>query len=150
MIKESMPVDLATARRDPAMSHDNVKRLRMAYEDFNAQGSLPFDLMTDDVEFRQPDQMGGGEGVYRGREGVARGLSELFDVFDDVSCSAEGFIQADNYIVVFVRLCGRAKLSGVPIDAPFAHVWRFRDEQADLWHAYTDRRVALKAVGLDE
>jgi ketosteroid isomerase-like protein len=122
----------------------------MAYENFNAQGSLPFDLMTDDIEFRQPDQLGGGEGAYHGREGVARGLSELFDVFDGVSCWTEGFIQADDYIVVFVRLCGCAKLSGVPIDAPFAHVWRFRDEQVDLWHAYTDRREALKAVGLDQ
>jgi ketosteroid isomerase-like protein len=66
------------------------------------------------------------------------------------ACWTEGFIQADDYTVVFVRLCGCAKLSGVPIDAPFAHVWRFRDEQVDLWHAYTDRREALKAVGLDQ
>ena len=140
---------MRTARweTDKAMS-DNVELLRAVYEDFNAQGSLPFDLMTDDVEFRQPDQIGGGEGAYHGHEGVARGVNELFDVFDDVSCWPERFIPADDYVVVFVRLGGRAKVSGVPIDASFAHVWRFRDGQIDLWHAYPDRQEALKAVGL--
>jgi len=128
---------------------DNLERLRAAYESFLTDG-LAFDLMTDDIEFRQPDEVGGGEGVYHGREGVARGVGELVDVFDEMRAVPERFIPVGDYIVVLVRLQGRAKASGVPIDQPYAHVWRFQGERADLWHAYSDRQEALRAVGLTD
>lgn len=108
------------------------------------------DLMTDDIEFRQPDQAGGGEGVYHGHAGVAKGVKELVDVFDELNAMPEEFIAAEPYILVLVRLQGRAKVSGVPIDQPYAHVWRFRDERADLWYAFSDRRDAFEFVGLPQ
>jgi ketosteroid isomerase-like protein len=45
---------------------------------------------------------------------------------------------------------GRAKASGVPVDQPVAHVFRFEGEKVDQCHAYFDRAEALKAVGLDQ
>jgi ketosteroid isomerase-like protein len=131
------------------MSQENVDRLRVAYERFGTDG-LTMDLLTDDVEFRQPDEIGGGEGVYHGRDGVVRGVQQLLDVFDELRAEPEEFFVARDYVVVFVRLRGRGKGSGAPIDVPQAHVWRFRGGQVDLWHAYFDRDEALKAVGLEE
>src|SRR5271167_1554433 len=113
------------------MSQDNLERLRETYKNF-AKDGLDMNPMTADIEFRQPDEIGGGEGVYHGHEGVIRGVQELQEVFDDVDAVPEKFFVTGPYIVVFVRLCGRAKRSGVPIEAPFAHVWRFRGEQVDL------------------
>jgi ketosteroid isomerase-like protein len=125
----------------------NVERLRAVYDAFLTSG-LTLDFMAEDIEFRQPDEAGGGEGVYHGHEGVIKGVQELLDVFDGMNAVPEEFLLAEPYIVVLVRLQGRAKASGVPIDQPYAHVWRFRGDQADLWYAYSDRQEALKFVGL--
>lgn len=131
------------------MAQGNIDRLRAAYETFRTEG-LALGLMAQDIEFRQPDQGGGGEGVYHGHAGVIKGVQELVDVFDDMNALPEEFIAADPYILVLVRLQGRAKISGVPIDQPYAHVWRFRGEEADLWYAFADRREAFEFVGLKQ
>ena|ERR1039457_4942709 len=130
------------------MSQANVERLRAIYDAFNASKLIDPEWLTSDVEFKQPDELGGGEGVYHGREGFARGVQELLDVFEDFRAEPEDFIVADPDIVAFVRLRGRARVSGVPFDDPYAHVITFRGEQIARWHAYSDRREALRAVGL--
>jgi ketosteroid isomerase-like protein len=127
----------------------NVERLRAFYEAFNTSKLINPEWLAADVEFKQPDELGGGQGVYHGRDGFARGVQELLDVFEDFRADPEDFLEAGAYIVVYVRLSGRARASGVPFDDPYAHVVRFRGEQIDLWHAYSDRRDALKAVGLE-
>jgi ketosteroid isomerase-like protein len=99
------------------------------------------------VEFTQPEV---GQSVYHGPEGVARGVRELLDVFEHVRAEPEEFFVAGSEVVVFVRLSGRAKGSGVPVEDHLAHVFRFRGGQVDRWHTYSDRREALKAVGLEK
>jgi hypothetical protein len=41
------------------MSQVNVERLREAYEAFKATKQVDIELMTPDVEFVQPDEVGG-------------------------------------------------------------------------------------------
>jgi hypothetical protein len=53
------------------MSQENVEMLRAAYEGSNAGKGFDPELLTTDVEFRQPEI---GEADYHGREGVARGI----------------------------------------------------------------------------
>ena len=36
------------------------------------------------------------------------------------------------------------------LELPLAHLFRFRGEQVDRWHAYVDRAEALNAVGLEQ
>jgi ketosteroid isomerase-like protein len=81
---------------------------------------------------------------------VERGVQELLDTFENVQAVPEEFFAAAPHIVVFVRLSGGAKGSGVPVEFPLAHVFRFRGGLVDQWHAYPDREAALKAVGLAE
>jgi ketosteroid isomerase-like protein len=119
--------------------------LRAAYEGWNAGKGFDPELLTPDVEFRQPQI---GDVDYHGREGVARGIDELTTVFDEVRAEPEDFFVAGPYVVVFVRLSGVAKGSGVPVELPLAHLFRFRGKQVDRWHAYADRADALKAAGL--
>ncbi|HEX5224033.1 MAG TPA: nuclear transport factor 2 family protein [Solirubrobacteraceae bacterium] len=129
------------------MSQENVERLRAVYADFNATGQVDLQVLTDDVEFKQPEV---GESIYHGRDGVARGVRELFDVFEDVRAEPDEFFDAGAQIVVFVRLSGRARGSGASVAVPLAHVFRFRGQLIDRWHTYPDRQEALKAVGLEE
>jgi ketosteroid isomerase-like protein len=129
------------------MSQQNVETLKAVYAAFNEGQGIDVDLLTPDVEFTQPEI---GESTYFGREGVVRGVQELLDVFENVQAVPEEFFVAEPHIVVFVRLSGRAKGSGVPVEFPLAHVFRFRGELVDQWHAYPDRAEALEAVGLEE
>jgi len=122
-----------------------VERSRAAYEAFNTTKQVDMEQFTPDVEFTQPEV---GESVYHGREGFARGVQELFDAFEDVCAEPEEFFVVGSEVVAFVRLSGRARGSGVPIETPYAHVFRFRGEKIDRWHTYADRSEALKAVGL--
>ena len=57
---------------------------------------------------------------------------------------------ADPHVVVFVRLSGVARGSGVAVDMPLAHMFRFRGKQVDRWQTYADRAEALNAAGLEE
>jgi len=129
------------------MSQENVEMLEAVYAAFNAGGGIDLELLTPDVEFTQPEV---GESAYFGREGVERGVKELLDTFENVQAVPEEFFVAEPHIVVFVRLSGRARGSGVPVEFPLAHVFRFRGNLVDQWHAYPDRHKALKAVGLEE
>ena len=124
-----------------------MELLEAVYAAFNASKQIDLELLTPDVEFMQPEI---GQSTYFGREGVARGVQELLDVFDDVQAVPEEFFDVDEQVVVFVRLSGRARGSGVPVEFPLAHVFRFRGEHVDQWHTYADRNEALKAVGLEE
>src|SRR3954454_16393744 len=117
------------------MSQENVEILRAAYENWNA-GKFDRELLTADVEFTQPEI---GDADYHGREGVARGIDELTDVFDEVRAEPEDFFIAGPHVVVFVRLSGVAKGSGVPVEFPLAHLFRFRGNKIALWHTFTDR-----------
>jgi ketosteroid isomerase-like protein len=133
------------------MSESNVETLRAAYKGFNVNKQFDLDLLAPDVEFTQPEI---GESVYHGPEGVSRGVQELLDVFDDIRAEPEEFFVRGSEVVVFVRLSGRARASGVPFEV--AHfstaldMFRFRGKQVDRWCTYADRREALEAVGLRE
>jgi ketosteroid isomerase-like protein len=130
------------------MSQGNVDTIRAAYERFNATEQIDPQLLTPDVELTQPEAHG--EITYVGRDGVQRGVAVLTDVFDVVRAEPEKFFERDAYVVAFVRLKGTAKSSGIPVDVPFAHVFRFDGALIDRWHGYFDRAEALKAVGLEE
>jgi hypothetical protein len=52
---------------------DHVEMLRAAYETFNTHKRFDAALLTNDVEFTQPEGADG-EGVYHGPDGVARGV----------------------------------------------------------------------------
>ena len=129
------------------MSQENVEMLKAVYAAFNAGKGIDLDLLTPDVEFTQPEI---GQSAYFGREGVERGVQELLDVFEHVQAVPEEFFVAEPHIVVFVRLSGRARGSGVSVEFPLAHVFRFRGRLVDQWHAYPDRHAALQAVGLTD
>lgn len=85
-----------------------------------------------------------------GREGVAQAVGELTEAFEDFRVEPERFFDLGSQVLAFVRLRGRARRSGVPIDAPFAHVATFRGTEITRWRAFARREEALQSVGLRE
>jgi ketosteroid isomerase-like protein len=132
------------------MSQDQVERLRRGYEVLNTTSAVDPDLWAPDVEFVQVAEAGAAETVFHGPAGAAQAVRDMTEVFDDFHVEPERFIDLGDRIVVFVRLRGRARGSGVPIDVPFTHVATFRGTRVTRWCAYAHREEALRAVGLGE
>jgi ketosteroid isomerase-like protein len=132
------------------MSQDNVERLRRGYEVFNATSEVDPELWAPDVECIQIAEAGAAETVFYGPEGLARAVRDMTEVFADFRLDPERFFDLGDRILVFVRLRGRARESGVPIDVPYTHVATFRGSQITRWQAYSRRRDALEAEGLRE
>jgi ketosteroid isomerase-like protein len=130
------------------VSEARVRMLREAYRAFNEGHLVPPEYVSSDVELVQPDGLAGGEGVYRGRAGVLRGLEGMAETFADLELVVEELFDHDDHVVAFVRLRGRARASGVPIDAPVAHVVTFRGDLIARLEVLADRDEALRSVGL--
>ena len=56
----------------------------------------------------------------------------------------------DKRVVVVLRLVGKAKASGVPLDTRLGQVWTWRDGKVWRIATYTDPRDAFEAVRLPE
>jgi ketosteroid isomerase-like protein len=91
-----------------------------------------------------------GDGAFRGREGVARFMDEIRESWVEVEVIVEELRDLDDRVLVLGRQRGRARGSGVDIDAPFDAVVEFRDGQASCARSFFDRDAALQAVGLEE
>lgn len=132
------------------MSDENVEQLRRSYEAFNMTGMVDLEIWATDVEYVQTADVGAGETVVRGREGVAQAIGELTDAFEGLRVEPERFVDLGDRVLAFVRLRGRARRSGVPVDSSFAHVATFRGSEITHWQAFARRDDALEAVGLRE
>jgi ketosteroid isomerase-like protein len=130
------------------VSQGRSRILREAYRAFNEGRLLLPEYVASDVEFVQPDGLAGGEGTYHGHAGVRRGLEGMTETFADLELVVEELFESENQVVAFVRLRGRARVSGVPIDAPVAHIVTFRGDLIAKLEVTAHREEALRSVGL--
>jgi ketosteroid isomerase-like protein len=133
------------------MSQENVQRVREAYEALRRGGVdavLPFfsrDVVAEESpEF--PDT-----GTVEGHQGIRRLVANFSENFDDFQVDPQEFVDAGPHVVVRVRLSGRAKGGGPPVDLESFHVLTARpDGLLRQLRVFLDRRAALDAVGLPE
>ena len=132
------------------MSQENVDALRAVYDewekgDFRAGG----DLLDPDVLFMPrtdlPDS-----GRYLGPEGIAEFMRGWLKAWTDFTVAAQEFIEAENSVVVAVRIEGIGPESRTPTGLHFFDVWTFRGRAVVRRQQYRDRADALEAVGLRE
>ena len=90
-------------------------------------------------------------GTYRGREEVRAALLSFMTEWDDFGLEIEDLIAAeDGRVVMSVRLTGRGRLSGIPLDFRETTIWTVQGGRAVHVKEYFDRSQALEAVGLRE
>jgi ketosteroid isomerase-like protein len=131
------------------MSHQNVEELERVYEAFNAGDVEPL-LAFLDAEFvlSSRDELPGG-GLF-GLEAAVKRLRALREVFDEIRCEPQEFIEAGDRILVVVRQIARGRASGAKVEESMAHVWLIQNERAKELRVYSQRNQALQAVGLRE
>jgi uncharacterized protein len=132
------------------MSQENVELVRRGYEalargDFDAL----FQVLDPDVEMRDAANFPEA-GAYIGHRGVLDFLAQQAPVWDDFRILPERFIAVDDEVLVLHKQVGRSKITGLQLEARYAHVWTIRDSLAIQGRTYDSWEAGLEAVGLRE
>jgi ketosteroid isomerase-like protein len=139
----------ATALRDTAraMSEENVEVVRRAFEASKRRDDDEvFPLYDPEVEIES-----GYDGrVYRGLDGVRAFFRDWLEVWDEIDWEAEEWIDAGDHVIALLRVSGRGKLSGVPVERSEAHLWTLRDGKLLRLKVFDSKDGALEAAGLRE
>ena len=89
-------------------------------------------------------------GVYRGHAGVRRWLDDWNAAWAEWSFELEQLIDADDYVVVVVRMRTKGLGSGVELDRQDAVVYKCRNDKITRTDYYNNRAQALEAAGLKQ
>jgi ketosteroid isomerase-like protein len=128
------------------MSQENVEVVRRGYAELSRTGEFIWELIGPDVEVHDPPLTPDAR-VYRGHAGLREAMHNVELAFEEVRFEAEDFFDAGDDVVVFVRMIGRGRESGVDVDARIAHLWTVRGGMG-VRVSVLDRDQALAAVGL--
>jgi ketosteroid isomerase-like protein len=118
--------------------------MKRFYERFLTTGELPWDMVDERVEVHDhdtPDQ-----GTYRGRAGAERWLRDWGDAWADWNIEPEEFIDADEAVIVVVRMHAKGAGSGVELDRQDALVYCFQDDKIVRTDYYNSKEQALEAA----
>ena len=132
------------------MSQENVEIARRAYDSLTV-GNLSrlAEFVAPEIEVDLTRNVFNPQ-VIRGYEGIEQFITTLNEVWEDFRFEIEELIDAGDNVVAVVRLVGKGKGSGVPVDQRDTHVVKARDGKAVHIAVYRDRAEALEAAGLSE
>ena len=132
------------------MSEENVDTIRQSFDAFERDG-LEGTLRYLHPEIEWTTTAGYIEpATYRGHEGVRRYLGTVADEFDDLRIEPLELIDAGDQVVVSIRISGRGKSSGAPVDVTLISVSSLRDGKVVRTRNYPTKAEALEAAGLSE
>lgn len=133
------------------MSQENVGVVRDLLEAYNR---ADFEAIAErcDEDFEFTSVMSAVEETsYRGKDTWERYWHDMHQTWEDWRLEDLQFFDGGgDRVAVLMRLVGRGKTSGVPVDRKIGIAYRVRDGM--MWRArsYLDPREALEAVGLKE
>ena len=129
------------------MSARNLRIIDEIFEQFNRTGQPPTDSMHPEVEWvpvrEDPDFE-----VHRGRDAVHTYLAAWGDAFGELRAERLETIASGEKIFVWLRLAGKGRGSGLPIEMEQGVVYTFRDGRIAAGEEFADRAEAEKAAGI--
>jgi len=99
-----------------------------------------FDLLDADIEFNSPF------GDVHGHDGVASIFEMAGRAFDEPHPEPEEFVPAGDRLLVTGTWKGRAKATGISVEARFAHIVWFREGKICATHVYVDSAKVREAI----
>ncbi len=132
------------------MPRAEIETLRAVYEAIS-RGDWDAALRDagPDFEFIPPDQ-NPIAGTYRGRDAVRGFFAELWAAFEEVTIEPGPFLEADDLIVVSLRMTLSPSDSGAKVEMRITHLWTMRDGRPVRVKVFLGREEALEAAGLSE
>ena len=131
------------------MSQQRLELIQRFYQRYFETGELPWDIVDEASELRDHDALDQ-SGVYRGHEGIRRWLDDWNAAWAEWSIEPEEFIDADDYVVVVVRMRTKGLGSGVELDRQDGVVYKCRDGKIFTADYFNSKEQALEAAGLSE
>ena len=132
------------------MSQEDVQAVRDAFDAFESEGIDGLLAHLDpQIEWTTTGKFLE-SAVYRGHEAVRRYLSALPGEFEEVRVEATELIDAGDQVLISLRLSGRGRRSGAPVELTMTQVSSGRDGLAVRIRNYPTKAEALKAAGLQE
>jgi ketosteroid isomerase-like protein len=130
------------------MAETNVDRLRAGYEALD-RGDIDVvrDFIHPQAEMRDRPEIPDAT-TYVGWDGVVLSLRASRETFEDFHFVPERFFENEDKIVVIIKMIGKGRTSGVPVEERIAHLWTIEDGLAVALQAYTSPAEALEAAGL--
>lgn len=126
------------------MSQANVELVRAIYERFRAGDTdAALALHHPEIEVHDRPEVPDPQ-VYRGHEGVLRSVSVSRETFRGLDIEPEELHDAGDRVVAVIRIQGRGRESGIPIDERLAHLWTIRDGKAVRMVVYSSLDEALR------
>ena len=128
--------------------NENIAAVRSSYEAF-ARGDLDgaLAMMDDGIVWHQAQGLEHG-GVYHGLPAVRAAVFDPIDEqwWENFDAVPSELLAGDDHVVAIGRYTASAKVTGKPLDVPFAHVWKFADGKAVRFHQFTDTRSWVEAL----
>ena len=93
-------------------------------------------------------QFGGGATVYRGHQGVRKGIRELEDAFSEIQAEQTEIRDLGERVVAIGHLRGRGNESGAITESAIAWIVEFRGGKVIRVREFLDPEKALEAAGL--
>jgi ketosteroid isomerase-like protein len=87
-------------------------------------------------------------GTTRGIGPMSRAWNDYLNAWETFEGELEDIIDAGEHVVVFGRIRGRGKTSGIEVDAAISNVFTLRDGKIVRLALIPDRDEALRQVGL--
>jgi ketosteroid isomerase-like protein len=134
------------------MSQENVEEVAYeAYAAFARQDWAAYMVhFHDDAEVREEPGSVPDPSVYQGCAAIERYYRDYFRMFEHPSAELVEVRVAGDKTVLSLRFRGRARRSGIEVNAPFAQVGTWRDGRLTLVQHFRTPEEALEAVGLRE
>lgn len=125
-----------------------MERLRAGYEALDRGDIAPVrDFLHPEAEMHDRPEIPDAT-TYRGWDGIVHSIRASQETFDDFHFLPQEFHEHGEHIVVFIKMTGTGRVSGVPVEERIAHLWTVRDGVGVKLQAYTDPADALEAAGL--
>ena len=135
------------------MSEENVEIVRRVSDAYNRRdvGAM-LDELHPEVEWYPwlQLQLGGQATVYRGHQGVRKGVQELEEVFSEIQAEQTEIRDLDERVVAIGHLRGRGKESGAITESAIAWIVEFKGGKVIRVREFLDPEQALSAAGVRE
>lgn len=128
------------------MSAENVELARRLHQVFDADPLDPWlAFFAPEIEWISREDEPDAD-IYHGRAGIEQLALRWRAAFDNLTFEPSDFIDKGEHVIVPGRMRGRARASGIEIDAVYVWLYRFRDDKIVHTHAFSNLEDAINAL----
>ena len=125
----------------------NEATIRSIYEAFG-RGDIQHILgqLDADVRWHVPSTVPFSKGLHRGPREVAQFFAGIAEHVSEPRLETTEFLSVEDRVIVLACFRGRGAKSGVPFEAPEAHIWTLSRGKVVEKRAYADTAAIVRAL----